>query len=279
MPLKIWEKMKSIPFSAKIALTILSLNLLVGIFAPVIAPHRENEVVGKVWEEPSEKHLLGTDQIGRDLLSRLIYGARNTISLAIVITLLAFFFGGLLGFLASAKGGWLDEALSRGTDILMAFPTLIFALIALSILGSSVPILVVVITLLTSTRVYRLSRALAMDINVMDYVEIARLRREGLAWIMGREILPNALPPLIAEFGLRFCFVFLFISALSFLGLGIQPPAADWGAMVRENGSAITYGIAIPLYPAACIAQLTVSTNLIVDWFLNVSSGRISDEI
>lgn len=279
MRIKLLETTKKIPLSAKIALVILVMNLLIGLFAPIIAPYPEHEVVGKVWEEPSDQHILGTDQIGRDLLSRLIYGARNTISLAVVITLLAFFCGGLMGFLATVLGGWLDEILSRGVDILMAFPTLIFALIALSILGSSIPILIVVIALLTSTRVYRLSRALAMDINVMDYVEIARLRREGLFWIMGREILPNALPPLIAEFGLRFCFVFLFISALSFLGLGIQPPAADWGAMVRENGSAITYGIAIPLYPAACIAQLTVSTNLIVDWFLNVSSGRISDEI
>jgi peptide/nickel transport system permease protein len=118
-----------------------------------------------------------------------------------------------------------------------------------------------------------------MDINVLDFVEVARLRRDNLLWIMGREILPNAMPPLIAEFGLRFCFVFLFISALSFLGLGIQPPAADWGAMVRENSGAITYGIAIPLYPAACIAQLTVSTNLVVDWFLNVASGRINEEL
>ncbi len=150
----------------------------------------------------------------------------------------------------------------------MAFPTLIFALMVLSVLGTSIPVLIVVIALLDSTRVYRLSRALAMDINVMDFVEVARLRGEGVWWVMRHEILPNALPPLVAEFGLRFCFVFLFISALSFLGLGIQPPTADWGGMVRDNKDAITFGILVPLYPAAAIAFLTIGVNLIVDWFL-----------
>jgi len=162
--------------------------------------------------------------------------------------------------------------LSRLVDILMAFPTLILALMVLSILGTSVPVLIVVIALLDCTRVYRLSRAIAMDIEVMDYVEVARLRGEGLGWIMGQEVLPNALPPLVAEFGLRFCFIFLFISALSFLGLGIQPPTADWGSMVRENAGAITFGILTPLFPAAAIAFLTIGVNLVVDWFLRRTS-------
>jgi peptide/nickel transport system permease protein len=272
-------KIKKIPLSAQIALVILSLNLVALIFAPVIAPYTQEALVGDVWEAPGKTFILGTDQVGRDLFSRLIFGARNTISIAILITLIAFFTGTFLGFLATVSGGWVDEILSRIIDILMAFPTLIFALIALSIIGPSTLNLIIIISLLTSTRVYRLARALAMDINVLDFVEVARLRRDNLLWIMGREILPNALPPLIAEFGLRFCFVFLFISSLSFLGLGIQPPAADWGAMVRENAGAISYGIAIPLYPAACIAQLTVSTNLVVDWFLNLASGQINDEL
>ena len=112
-----------------------------------------------------------------------------------------------------------------------------------------------------------------MDIEVMEFVEAARLRGEGLWWIMRHEILPNAMPPLVAEFGLRFCFVFLFIASLSFLGLGLQPPLADWGGMVRENAGAITFGIYIPLLPAAAIAVLTVGVNLVVDWFLHLSSG------
>jgi peptide/nickel transport system permease protein len=167
----------------------------------------------------------------------------------------------------------MDQFLSRCVDILMAFPTLIFALMVLSVVGTSIPALIVVIALLDSTRVYRLSRAVAMDIEVMEFVEAARLRGEGLWWLMRHEILPNAMPPLVAEFGLRFCFVFLFIAALSFLGLGIQPPTADWGSMVRENSGAITFGIFTPLWPAAAIAFLTVGVNLIVDWFLHIASG------
>ena len=215
---------------------------------------------------------MGTDHLGRDLLTRLFYGARNTIAMALLITALSFTMGIVMGFLAAVMGGWVDMILSRLVDILMAFPTLILALMVLSILGTSVPVLIVVIALLDCTRVYRLSRAIAMDIEVMDYVEVARLRGEGLGWIMGQEVLPNALPPLVAEFGLRFCFVFLFISALSFLGLGIQPPTADWGSMVRENAGAITFGILTPLFPAAAIAFLTIGVNLVVDWFLRRTS-------
>ena len=194
-------------------------------------------------------------------------------ALAVITTFLSFTLGSSLGFIAAIKGKWIDQLLSRAVDVIMAFPTLIFALMVLSVLGSSIPVLVFTIALLDSTRVYRLSRAVAMDIEVMDFVEAARLRGEGSWWIMTQEILPNALPPLVAEFGLRFCFVFLFIASLSFLGLGIQPPLADWGGMVRENAGAITFGIFTPLIPAAAIALLTVGVNLIVDWFLHLSSG------
>jgi peptide/nickel transport system permease protein len=163
--------------------------------------------------------------------------------------------------------------LSRVVDILMAIPMLIFALVVLSVVGTSILAMILVIAVLDSTRVFRLSRAVAMDITVMEYVEAARLRGEGIGWIMRKEILPNAMPPLVAEFGLRFCFVFLFIASLSFLGLGIQPPTADWGGMVRENAGAITFGIFTPLWPAGAIAFLTVGVNLIVDWFLKIASG------
>ncbi|WDP93268.1 MAG: ABC transporter permease [Desulfobacter sp.] len=252
---------------------IVAFNIIVAVFAPFAAPFGETDIVGEVWEPFSTQFYLGTDHIGRDLFTRMLYGARNTIALAFATTMLSFVFGSLLGFIAAIKGGWIDQAISRTIDIIMAFPTLIFALMILSVLGSSIPVLIFTIALLDATRVYRLSRAVAMDIEVMDFVEAARLRGEGTWWIMTQEILPNALPPLVAEFGLRFCFVFLFIASLSFLGLGIQPPYADWGGMVRENAGAITFGIFIPLIPAAAIAFLTVGVNLIVDWFLHLSSG------
>lgn len=268
-----FKLIKKAPLSARVGLAIIALNLFAMVFAPVIAPYSETEVTGDVWLPPSAQHLLGTDQLGRDMFTRIVYGARNTISIALLITLLSFAVGSVSGFLAATLKGWVDQLLGRIVDIIMAFPTLIFALMILSVLGTSVPVLVVVIALLDSTRVFRLSRAVAMDIEVMDYVEVARLRGEGLWWIMRHEILPNALPPLIAEFGMRFCFVFLFISALSFLGLGIQPPTADWGGMVRENAGAITFGILTPLWPAGAIAFLTIGVNLVVDWFLHRSSA------
>lgn len=260
---------------AQIGVVVIFIFVFAAVFAPWLAPYGESEVIEPVpWASPEESGtLLGLDQLGRDLYSRLLYGARNTIALAFFITCLAFFMGMVTGFFAATVGRWVDSFLSRIVDIIMAFPTLFFALIVLSIFGTSIPVLVFVIALLDSTRVYRIARALAMDINVMEYVEVARLRGEGLWWIMRREILPNTLTPLLAEFGLRFCFVFLFISNLSFLGIGIQPPSADWGAMVRENGVAITYGIFTPLVPAAAIATLTIAVNLVVDWFQRKTAG------
>jgi peptide/nickel transport system permease protein len=261
------------PLSARVGIGMVLINILAAIFAPVICPYGETEVAGDVWMTPSRDHLLGTDHLGRDMLTRLIYGARNTIAIAIVTTFLAFIVGTMMGFFAATLGGWTDQVLSRAIDILMAIPTLIFALMVLSVIGTGTGSLIGVISLLASTRVYRLSRAVAMDITVMEYVEAARLRGERTWWLMTSEILPNAMPPLMAEFGLRFCFVFLFIASLSFLGLGIHPPTADWGGMVRENAAAITFGIMTPLLPAAAIAVLTVGVNLVVDWFLHIASG------
>ncbi len=274
----ILNELRKAPFSAQMGIVIIAFYIIVAVFAPIIAPYGETKVVADVWMPFSSETLLGTDQLGRDLFTRLLYGARNTISIAFITTVLCFVIGIVGGFLAATVGGWVDQGLSRVVDIIMSIPTLIFALMILSVTGTSIPILIVVIAILDSTRVYRLSRAVAMDVEVMDYVEVARLRGEGIIYIMRHEILPNTLAPLVAEFGLRFCFVFLFISALSFLGLGIQPPLADWGGMVRENAGAITFGIMTPLLPAAAIAILTIGVNLVVDWFLHKTAG-LRDEI
>ncbi|MHA6574787.1 ABC transporter permease [Pseudomonas yamanorum] len=261
------------PLSAKFGLLIIVLYVLVALFAPVLAPYGETQVVGDGFAPWSGQFLLGTDNLGRDMFSRLVYGARNTLGIAFLTTVLAFLLGGLSGLIAAIKGGWVDQGLSRLVDILMAIPQLIFALLILSVVGTNATSLVLVIALLDSTRVFRLSRAVAMTVVVQDFVEAARLRGEGLWWLVTREVLPNAAAPLIAEFGLRFCFVFLFISALSFLGLGIQPPTADWGSMVRDNAVLITFGDISPLLPALAVALITVSVNFVVDWMLHKSSG------
>jgi peptide/nickel transport system permease protein len=274
---RLTRELRHAPVSALFGLTVILLYILVAIFAPVLAPYGESQVVGDQYEVWSDKFFFGTDQLGRDLLSRLIYGARNTIGIAVLTTALSFAIGGLLGLLSATLRGWIDQLLGRFVDVLMAIPQLIFALVLLSIFGSSLLNLVLIIAVLDSTRVFRLTRAVAVNVAVMDFIEAARLQGEGLGWIMTREILPNILPPLIAEFGLRFCFVFLTIAALSFLGLGIQPPTADWGSMVRENATLITYGDITPLLPAGAIALLTVAVNFVVDWFLHKTSG-LKDE-
>jgi peptide/nickel transport system permease protein len=261
------------PITAWFGMIVVLTYVIVALFAHVIAPYGESQVFEQPYAPWSSEFRLGTDQLGRDLLTRLIYGARNSLGIAVATTLLSFAVGGTLGILTAVRGGWLDQLIGRVVDVLMAIPYLVFALMLLSIFGSTILNIIIIIALLDSTRVFRLARAVAMNVAVMDYVEAARLRGEGLGWIMRREILPNVMPPLVAEFGLRFCFVFLSISALSFLGVGIQPPTADWGSMVRENSTLITYGNVTPLLPAGAIALLTVAVNFVVDWVLHKTSG------
>lgn len=261
--------MTRIPLAAMIGLFFTTLYFLAAIFADWIAPYGMAEVIGDSWEPWSATHWLGTDSIGRDLLSRMIYGGRTTIFVAAAATILSFGLGSVLGFVAAVRGGWVDQVLSRSVDLVMSIPSLISALVVLSVMPVSIPVLILVMGLLDSTRVFRLARAVAVDITVMDYVEAARLRGERQIWIIFREILPNALSPLVAEMGLRFIFAVLFISTLSFLGLGVQPPLADWGGIVKENKEGIVYGIPAALVPAFAIATLAISVNLVADWVLN----------
>ncbi len=269
----LFRTLRSMPPSALIGVLLIILYVTVAVFAGQIAPYAEREVVGAQYLQWSSDHWLGTDNLGRDMLTRLIYGARNTLAIAFLATTLAFAIGTALGLLAAVVQGLLDQVLSRIVDVVMAIPGLIFILLLLTIYGTSVTTLVLVIAILDSTRVFRLARAVAQGIVAQDFVEAARIRGEGILWIIRREVLPNAAPPLIAEYGMRFCFVFLTIAALSFLGLGIQPPLADWGSMVRENATLISFGDITPLLPAAAIAILTIAINFVVDWVLHRASG------
>ncbi len=274
---------RAMPLTAAFGLTVILLYIIGSVFAPLIAPYGESEIFDAINQLPGQdpRFALGTDQLGRDLLTRLIYGGRNTIGIALITVILAFAIGTSLGFLAAVLGGWLDQVLSRVVDALMAIPQLIFALLLITIFGQSTINMILVIAVLDSTRVFRLSRAVGVNIVVMDYIEAAKLRGESLSYLIFKEILPNATAPLLAEFGLRFCFVFLLIASLSFLGIGIQPPLADWGTMVRELAPFINYAVApgfelaaaLPLMPAAAIALLTVAVNFVVDWMLQRYSG------
>jgi peptide/nickel transport system permease protein len=286
---------RAMPLTAAFGVLVILLYAIVSIFAGSIAPYGQEEIFANANIVPGGNPMmggdpnfpLGTDQIGRDIYSRLIYGAQNTVGIAFATTCLAFFVGGSLGFLAAIVGGWLDQILSRAIDVLMAIPALIFALLLMTIasvwsnqLGVDRTIfMVLIIAMIDSTRVYRLSRAVGQNIVVMDYIEAAKLRGEGMGYLIFKEILPNATAPLLAEFGLRFCFVFLTIASLSFLGVGIQPPLADWGTMVKDlsqfiNFAAFAPNVATaPLLAAGAIALLTVAVNFVVDWMLHKSSG------
>ncbi len=273
LPREMAKVMRSAPLTASFGMFVIVVYIVAAVFAPVIAPYGEAEVIGSSYAPPDDKMILGGDQLGRDMFSRIIYGARNTVGIALLTTAIAFLVGSLAGLTAATLGGWVDQTLGRVVDTLMAIPQLVFALLLLTIVGTNVVNLILVIALLYSPLVFRLARAVAGNIVVMDYIEAARLRGEKTSYLIVKEILPNATAPLVAEFGLRFCFVFLAISALSFLGLGIQPPTADWGSMVRENATLISFGEMTPLIPAAAIALLTVAVNFVVDWMLHLSSG------
>ncbi len=288
---------RSMPLTASFGILTILIYAILAIFAGVIAPYGQEQVIagaaanivpgGDPAMGGNPDFPLGTDQIGRDILSRLIYGAQNTVGIAFATTVLAFLLGGSLGFLAATLGGWLDQVLSRLVDVLMAIPSLIFALLLMTIASVWAPqlgipltvFMVFIIAVIDSTRVYRLARAVGQNIVVMDYIEAAKLRGEGLGYLVFKEILPNATAPLLAEFGLRFCFVFLTIAALSFLGVGIQPPLADWGTMVRDLAGFVNFAqfaplaASAPLLAAGAIALLTVAVNFVVDWMLQKSSG------
>ncbi len=288
---------RSMPLTASFGIMIILIYAILAIFAGLIAPYGQEEIIlgaaanivpgGDPALGGDPDFYFGTDQIGRDILSRLIYGAQNTVGIAFATTVLAFLLGGSLGFLAATLGGWLDQLLSRAVDVLMAIPSLIFALLLMTIASVWAPqlgipltvFMVLIIAVIDSTRVYRLARAVGQNIVVMDYIEAAKLRGEGMGYLVFKEILPNATAPLLAEFGLRFCFVFLTIAALSFLGVGIQPPLADWGTMVRDLGGFVNFAqfaplaATAPLLAAGAIALLTVAVNFVVDWMLHKSSG------
>jgi len=286
---------RAMPLTAAFGILTIIIYAIFAIFADAIAPYGQEQIFEQANVLPGgdpalggdPAHPLGTDQIGRDILSRLIYGAQNTVGIAFATTCLAFALGATFGLLAAVLGGWLDQLLSRAVDVLMAIPSLIFALLLMTIASVwasewGIPLtifMVVIIAVIDSTRVFRLARAVGVNIVVMDYIEAAKLRGEGMGHLIFREILPNAIAPLLAEFGLRFCFVFLTIAALSFLGVGIQPPLADWGTMVRDLAPFINFAAfaplaaVTPLLAAGAIALLTVAVNFVVDWMLHRSSG------
>ncbi len=259
--------------------------LLVAVFGPFIAPWGENDLPFpddySEFQSPRAGAWLGTDVEDRDILSRIVFGAGRTIGIAFAATILAYVLGVVLGIGAAVSGPKVDMVMSRINDAFLSLPTIMLGLVVVAAVGSSIPVLICTAGLIYATVVFRLARALGMEIMVMDFVEAAKARGEGRWWIITREIWPNAAMPLITDFGLRLIYVILFISSLSFLGLGVQPPQADWGSMVRENLGALQYGESVfpVLAPALSIATLTVAINLVVDDVSAQAGGRLSKRL
>lgn len=249
-----------------VALGVVAFWALVAITAPWLAPHDAGSMLRIGMFQPSSLAApFGTDYLGRDILSRVMFGARYTVGCALVATILACLIGTSLGIFAAVRGGWTDGLLSRSADALISIPHLMFALVIVAALGPSLPVLVGLIGFSYAPGAFRIARSLAVGVNAMDYIQVARTRGEGSFYIVFQEILPNMVQPVLADFGLRFVFAVLLLSGLSFLGLGIQPPDADWGALVRENIEGIYEASPAVIVPAIAIATLTISVNLIID--------------
>lgn len=259
-----------------IALTIVVLWFVAALLGPALAPYDPADIQdADLFAGMSRAFLLGTDYLGRDMLSRILAGARYTVGIGLAATGLAVASGLLLGLAASAIGGWLDAALSRFLDALISIPSKMFGLVVVAAFGSSLPVLILTLAVIYVPGCYRMVRSVAVNVAALDFVVVARARGESTLYIMLREILPNMVTPVLADFGLRFIYVVLLLSSLSFLGLGVQPPQADWGSLVRENISGLAEGAPALIMPALAIATLTVSVNLAIDAYFG---GRRLDE-
>jgi peptide/nickel transport system permease protein len=239
---------------------------LVAVFAPLLMPHDPTDFVSDDgFAGPSAASWLGSDYLGRDLLSRLIGGTQLTLAMAFAATLLAHLLGGTLGLLAAINGGLLDAVLSRAVDVILSLPKIIVGLVVVAAVGTSVGVLITIAGIVYAAGVFRIARALGADISVLDFVRAARARGEGPLWLLFGEILPNVIMPLATDFAIRMSFAILFMSSLSFIGLGVQPPRADWGGLVRENLSGLSAGSWAPIVPALAIASVAIALNLLVD--------------
>jgi len=257
---------RAMPLSGIIGLALVVFWLFIALFGPMLAPHGVGAIVAyEVFEPMSAQYLLGTDYLGRDMLSRVLYGTRYTVGLALAAALLASTTGTALALFAAVSGRWIDEIVSRIMDALICIPSKIFALVMVAAFGSSMPLLLLTAALTYLPGAFRIARSLAVNLNMMEYVQIARARGEGRTYLACTEILPNMIHPMLADFGLRFVFVVLLLSGLSFLGLGVQPPDADLGSLVRENISGLAEGAPAVIMPALAIATLTISVNLLID--------------
>lgn len=261
-----WRFFLSLTASGRAGLLITLIWIALAIFGTALAPYKLEDIgVGPMLGGFSKEFWLGTDYLGRDMVSRILYGARYSIGLALGAALLASLTGTLLALLAAVAGRWLEEILGRINDAMLVLPGKILALMIVAVFGSSLPMLIVTAVFTYWPGAFRIAWAMASSLRSMDYVRASRLRGESRFYIAVHDILPNMLHPMLTDFGLRFVYIVLLLSGLSFLGLGVQPPYADWGTLVRENLQGLFDGSPAVLVPALAIASLTIGANLFID--------------
>jgi peptide/nickel transport system permease protein len=251
--------------AGKIGIALLLIGGAVAIFGPYVAPYSPTSLAGLPLDPPSSEHWLGTDQLGRDVLSRVLNGGRSVLILSVLAVVVTFAVGAPLGMLAAYRGGVPDAVLSRFADVMLSVPPLILVLIFVFVVGSSYLSIVLLTGLVTAPRVFRIVRGATQAVAEQEFVLAARARGEGTPAIIGREILPNVTGPLLTEAAIRLNFSIIFIATLNFLGLGVQPPSSDWGLMVSEGRVYLGQAPLISMTPALCIAVLTIGINLISD--------------
>lgn len=260
--------------TALFGLSIVIFWIVAAILAPILAPYEPNAITGKLNQPPSSEHLMGTDQLGRDVLSRLLYGSRPILLLAPLSVLCSMAVGVTFGLTAGFFGGAIDEVVMRTLDALMAFPTLLLYMIIIAAVGASELNVILAITIGGTPGIARIVRSLVLDVRSREFVQAARLRRESARYIMFREILPNCLGPLVVDGCLRIGYAAFAIGALGFLGLGLPPPDPDWGRMVAEGRVWLMTSPWSVLFPALAISSLVVGLNLFADG-VNEASQRV----
>jgi peptide/nickel transport system permease protein len=251
--------------TAWVGLAMLIVVLALGIFGRYLASYPPDEIFGAPFSAPSGDHKLGLDFAGRDVLSRFLFGGQTAIVVALAGTVMGFVLGSVLGLVSAYRRGWVDEVIGRSTDLALAFPALILSLLLLAAFGTSLALVVFAITITTAPGVARIARAATLEVVDLPYVESARARGERATYVLAVEILPGVRSPLLVDFGLRLTTAILLVAALSFVGLGLQPPAADWGLMIGENRIGLNVQPWPVIVPAAAIAALTIGVNLIID--------------
>jgi peptide/nickel transport system permease protein len=254
--------------SLRIGMVLVGLNVLVALAAPLLAP--DSPVTPNalaVIQPPSGAHWLGTDSLGRDVLSRVLYGGRYAMLVSLAATVLAVGIGAVLGCLAAYRRGWFDEILMRLLDSVLAIPAILALLVVIAVLGAGAPVIVLAATVVYCPAVIRVVRAAALNVVGLDYVTAARARGERFWSIAARELWPNILDVVMVEFAMRASWVLLLVSSLSFLGFGANPPTPDWGLMVSENRTLLTVAPMATLGPIIALASLIVGLNLTADGF------------